>query len=531
MLNFFRQKGLTSAVYGVIIVATILVFVIGFNPTAGKKLSGLKEDCAARVHGSCIEPKAHRAAFKLVFSRGTGGMRQAVASKIILEGLIERELLAEEATRLGLTVSEDEITDAIFHGNIHLSLPADSTGLAQNLGIEEGRIHVPYFNDPKTKSFDMKAYEKNVKQLTGRSPTEFREWQSRELLAAKMRDLVRSPIRVADDEAYELYAQQKTTSTVGSTIIRKGWIERYGFATEQKDIDAWAKDKANLVAIKGANVRHILISYRDPSKQEAPPPTPEYKAEKKKKADDIVARLKKGEDFAKLAKEFSDDPGSKDKGGFYEASVTANFDPKFMATFNKLAPGELADAPTESESFGYFIIKKEPLDKEELAKAYKATKSGDIAKKLAEAIAADIKGGQKPEDAVAKEAEKFAVVKVAPTPKEEKKDPKAAKTGRRYRRRPRRRRWPAAAADDGGPGCGAPAVGHVGSLQPRRYADPGHRLRRDECRPQVRVQREGGRRLGSDRVEQPHAPRRRRVPRRRPQRGEARHARGVRERA
>ncbi len=284
MLNFFRQKGLTSAVYGIIIVATILVFVIGFNPTAGKKLSGFKEDCAARVHGSCIEPKAHRAAFKLVFSRGTGGMRQQMASKIILEGLIERELLAEEANRLGLTVSEDEITDSIFHGNIHLSLPADSASLAQNLGIEDGRIHVPYFNDPKTKTFDMKSYEKNVKQLTGRSPTEFREWQSRELLAAKMRDLVRAPIRVADDEAYDLYAQQKTTSTVGYAVIRKAWIERYGFASEQKDIDAWAKDKKNLAEVK-ADVRHILVSYRE---RGAPPPTPEVKAEKKKKADEII---------------------------------------------------------------------------------------------------------------------------------------------------------------------------------------------------------------------------------------------------
>src|SRR3954467_11195526 len=113
MLDFFRQKGLTSAVYGAVIVATILVFILGFNPSAGKKLGPLNDACAAKVRGNCIEPKAHRAAFRLV-SHGAptiGGMKTAQASRFVLEGMIERELLIGEAERLGLTVSEDEITD------------------------------------------------------------------------------------------------------------------------------------------------------------------------------------------------------------------------------------------------------------------------------------------------------------------------------------------------------------------------------------------------------------------------------------
>ena len=97
MLDFFRQKGLTSAVYGAVIVATILVFILGFNPSAGKKLGPLNDACAAKVRGNCIEPKAHRAAYRLVFSRGAPGMKQAQASRYVLEGLIERELLIGEA--------------------------------------------------------------------------------------------------------------------------------------------------------------------------------------------------------------------------------------------------------------------------------------------------------------------------------------------------------------------------------------------------------------------------------------------------
>src|SRR5262249_49518179 len=126
MLDFFRNKGLTSAVYGAVIVATILVFILGFNPTAGKKLGPINDACTARVRGNCIEPKAHRAAYRLAFGRGSPGIKQQVASRLVLEGLIERELLVGEADRLGLAVSEDEITDSIFHGNLYVSLPAEN---------------------------------------------------------------------------------------------------------------------------------------------------------------------------------------------------------------------------------------------------------------------------------------------------------------------------------------------------------------------------------------------------------------------
>jgi hypothetical protein len=68
----------------------------------------------------------------------------------VLEGLIERELLAAEARRLGLTVSEEEVSDSIYHGFVHVSLPSDNLQLQQNLGIADGKIKVG-FQDPKTK--------------------------------------------------------------------------------------------------------------------------------------------------------------------------------------------------------------------------------------------------------------------------------------------------------------------------------------------------------------------------------------------
>ena len=409
MLNFFRQKGLTSAVYGAVIVATILVFILGFNPSAGKKLGPLNDACAAKVRGNCIEPKAHRAAYRLAFARGTPGMKQQTASRFVLEGMIERELLIGEAERLGLTVSEDEITDSIFHGDIYVSLPSDNPAVARQVGLDNGKVNVDHivpngYKNKDTKQFDLKIYERTIKQLVNRSPSEFRDWQARELLAAKMRDLIKAPVRVADEEAFDRYVDERSTATVGYIVVRKGWIEKYAISSEGKDVDDWAKANASKIVVP---VRHILVK--------AEKDKPEKLEEARKKAEEILERVKKGEDFAKLAKEFSDDPGSKDKGGQYPGEMVENFVPEFQKSVEALKPGELDQKLVET-SFGFHIIKRDPATREDILKGYKATKSDDLAKAMAKDIDAEMKAGKSPDDAIAAAIAKYGKY----TPKPEK---------------------------------------------------------------------------------------------------------------
>jgi parvulin-like peptidyl-prolyl isomerase len=75
------------------------------------------------------------------------------------------------------------------------------------------------------------------------------------------------------------------------------------------------------------------------------------------KAKDIIARLDKGEKFEDLAKQFSEDPGSKDNGGVYEDVAQGQFVPEFdKAMFQDLQPGETTKEPVKTQ-FGYHIIK------------------------------------------------------------------------------------------------------------------------------------------------------------------------------
>jgi parvulin-like peptidyl-prolyl isomerase len=87
-----------------------------------------------------------------------------------------------------------------------------------------------------------------------------------------------------------------------------------------------------------ATVAHILV----PTEEEA---------------NTVLERLDAGEDFAALAAELSQDPGSKDNGGIYENITQGQFVPEFeQAMFVDLEPGETTATPVQTQ-FGFHIIK------------------------------------------------------------------------------------------------------------------------------------------------------------------------------
>jgi len=150
------------------------------------------------------------------------------------------------------------------------------------------------------------------------------------------RDRVERSIRSRADEVREMLMVQRLQEMVKSQIK----------ASDQDMRDAYKRVRA----------RHILIRV-DPTGKAG---LPEDKA--KKKAEEILAKLKGGADFASLAKQFSDDKASAAQGGdlgYFGGALTGlpRMTPEFEKATFALKPGQISDIV--KTPYGYHIIKVE----------------------------------------------------------------------------------------------------------------------------------------------------------------------------
>lgn len=422
MLDIFRNKGLGSIVTGAMIVATVLVFVIQFNPSAGKQAAKLSKTCAATVRGTCVEPKDHKATYYVLIPRDprsgerlVGRARSMHLADTVLDGLIERQLLIDEAERLGLTVSDEEVTDSIFNGWMHVSVPSDDPSLGFSMSVKDGlifdfygsRAPVQFWHDPKTHEFDETIYKRNLKMLVDCSEIEYREWQQREILAQKMRDLVKAPVRVSDAEALESYLGEKSSAQVTSVELNPEFALAFGDAPKDADVEAWAKDPAHAKDVEAAitarksdpgapkegHLKHILIKV-------SPKAQPSEKAVALEKISRAVARVKHGESFSEVAKSVSMDDGSKPQGGDV-GDKTDGFVPPFKKAADALKAGEMTEEAIETQ-FGYHVIMRDDparLERDVKRELYARAHASDWAKDAAGKIQEDVKAGKSLDDA------------------------------------------------------------------------------------------------------------------------------------
>jgi foldase protein PrsA len=107
-----------------------------------------------------------------------------------------------------------------------------------------------------------------------------------------------------------------------------------------------------------ARASQILVSTREG--RAALPLSAEQRQARKEKAEKILERAKKGEDFAKLAEELSDDPSAKENKGEYRFARAKDdarraMVPEFEKVAFNLQPGQISDLVTTD--YGYHIIK------------------------------------------------------------------------------------------------------------------------------------------------------------------------------
>jgi len=97
-----------------------------------------------------------------------------------------------------------------------------------------------------------------------------------------------------------------------------------------------------------ATVRHVLVAFEPEGGEKR------TKEEALQRAQEVKAKLDAGADFAEIAKEYSDDPGSSAQGGRYVSNPVSDWVEPFKEAVLALEIGEISD-PVETE-YGYHVI-------------------------------------------------------------------------------------------------------------------------------------------------------------------------------
>ena len=158
-----------------------------------------------------------------------------------------------------------------------------------------------------------------------------------------------SAVKLTDEEVKAYYDEHaKEFMTPDQVVIDYIELKKSAFFDQvnvkDEELQAlYQKETANLAEQRRA--AHILIEVNDKLND----------AQAKAKIEEIQQRLAKGEDFAALAKEFSQDPGSANNGGDLGFAGPGVYDPTFEEALYALAKDQVS-APVRTE-FGYHLIK------------------------------------------------------------------------------------------------------------------------------------------------------------------------------
>lgn len=365
---------LAYVLFGAIILVFVLFGFPGSRPTLGQGI-------VAEVNGEIISGadfKEETAQLERFYGQMFGGnfsmqaQRQLIESQA-LENLINREILAQEATKAGVLISDKEIRDFI------IDIPAFQ---------EQGRFD-------KTRYFQ---YLDATRSTAQDFETKIRK-EAQRMRVKRLFDAV--------DTNLNLLTKKETEMSSLKFNVQFARIDREALAKSvvvtESQVQDYLKNSDNMKKVEVEYEAHKMDIYSTPEQVKAQHiliKAKEGDAEAEKKAlariSDLQTRAT-ASDFAALARANSEDEGSKANGGDLGYFGRGQMVPAFeMAAFGAKV-GELV-GPVKT-NYGYHLIKV--LDKKEAKTQTLDEAKGSIARKLIAETQLDEKF-QKLDDALAK---------------------------------------------------------------------------------------------------------------------------------
>jgi peptidyl-prolyl cis-trans isomerase D len=375
MLDFMRRHA-QSWMIKVALGAIVVVFIFWgiWNPHEGRQRDLVR---IGKHVITIAEAKSYYQNLRERYQAALGSsFTEEMAKKMGLKDravkdLIHKVLLLQEAQRLGLRVTPEEVQASI-----------------QN---------VPAFQ--KGGLFDKATYL-NALQRNRMTAKEFEADQRQMLLISKVQGLIVSAAKVSDREALEAYRDNFEKLNLDVLFIDPG--EFRNVATPPDEIKAYfSKHREEFKTPPKVNIRYLIFESKNYTQQvqisakeiesyyqnnqekfgqpksvkvrhiliKAEVKNPEALAQARKKAESIRQDVLKGKDFAQLAKEYSEDPGTKNQGGDLGYITRGQVVPEFEEAAFSLKVGGISNII--QTPYGLHIVKVdeiqeskvEPLDK------------------------------------------------------------------------------------------------------------------------------------------------------------------------
>ena len=365
MLQTIHDK-LKGWVAGVVLGAIGLVFVFwGINWTLGSP------DYAAKVNGSEISISDVRQAYQQQLARferqstvPLDDLQRNEIKRHVLDQYVNSEAVVTRADNLGYRVSDGELLKAMaqvpqfqIDGKFD---EAHALAVLRSQGRSVSEIEGLFRRDVKLRQLD------SALELSSfATPSELNRLRA---LTRQQRELAWFTVPAAkyiaeaipDDAAIKAYydahkAQYMTPETVNLRYVEISLADLEAQVTvDDARLKAYyeeqkAKTPERFSQAEKRDVRHILLQTTDAKDDAAV----------KAKAEAILKRAQGGEDFAKLAKEFSQDPGSADKGGDLGMSDRKAFVTPFADAAWGMKVGDIT-GPVKTQ-FGYHILKLDAI--------------------------------------------------------------------------------------------------------------------------------------------------------------------------
>jgi peptidyl-prolyl cis-trans isomerase D len=359
MIRFLQKKGATQKFLWAFLIIVVCISMVAF-------LGSYFTDAQGGVNAAGVYATigSQKVTVEQIRESASAMGRQQLQGREVPEYLLKyfmsraadreitRRAVLEEADRMGIKVSDDEVLDFFHKGQIGRQLYPNG----KYIGREQA-AQVIFAN-------------------TGLSADKFQQAIKEDLTFQKLLAIVQGQVVVPASEIQSEYQKQNVKVKFEYALINAADLTKTVSVTEPELKAYYEKHKGELkdslpeqrklrYMVIDAAKEAVTISDSDYqqayNQSQAEFKTPEQVdvrhilVKSKEQALDIKKQLEGGADFATLAKKYSDDPGSKETGGLYKNVEHGKMVPEFDKAAFSLPVGKISD-PVQT-TFGFHVLK------------------------------------------------------------------------------------------------------------------------------------------------------------------------------